>query len=157
MGTRFSTAARRKRVWELRVEGLTTTQIVEKLAEEKPDAKPVSLSTVGNDLTIILSQTKSMTRQLSFDTRSLHMSRLEQAINAIFEDVMKGDLGAGHLFVRLLERQAKLVGADAPAKIDIEHRIRAMARDKGYDEDEALREAEMVYEEERRLTVGSGS
>ena len=164
MTTRFTTAARRKQVFELKISGLSHQEICDTLNEarkkkakdEGKDApKNIEVLTISHDMRAIMDGLKQETRQLSSDTRNIQLNRLEVAINAIWEGVGKGELDAIHALVRLLERQAKLVGADAPAKIDIEHRIRTMAKEHGFDEDEAVREAEHVYQENKRLITSS--
>jgi hypothetical protein len=46
-----------------------------------------------------------------------------------------------------IDRRIKLLGLDAPVKVDVEARVRQMAMDLGIDPDEAIREAEKIFEE----------
>lgn len=118
--------------------------------KEQHDVK-IAIPTIGNDIRAITAEVQEETRQLATQHRTVMLERIEIAVKAIFDKVIKGEIDAIHTLVRLMEREARLVGADAPAKIDIEHRIRAMAREHGFDEDEAIRETENVYQEQKKL------
>lgn len=48
------------------------------------------------------------------------------------------DLEATRTALRILERQSKLLGLDSPPKVDIEERVRLIARKNGIDEDEMV-------------------
>jgi hypothetical protein len=111
----------------------------------------VTPMTISNDVSAVMDQVQDETRKLATHHRTIMLERIEHAIKAIFGEVIKGDVPAIHALVRLMEREAKLSGADAPAKIDIEWRIRMMAREQGFDEDEAVRTAETTYQEQRKL------
>lgn len=146
---RVGKVKRRKLVWEMRVKGMSYTAIALSL-KETHDINVTPL-TVGNDVRAVTGQLQGETTQLAKQHRTIQLERVETAIKAIFDRVISGDLDAIHALVRLMEREAKLVGADAPAKIDIEHRIRTMARDHGFDEDEAVRIGEQTYQEQKKL------
>ena len=49
----------------------------------------------------------------------------------------------------IMDRRAKLLGLDAPQKVDHEHRIRMLAEANGFDPDEAVEEARRVLREAR--------
>ena len=54
------------------------------------------------------------------EMRELHRQRLEVALTAIWPDVVKGDLEAIKVMLKILERDAKLYGIDAPVKTEVE-------------------------------------
>ena len=66
------------------------------------------------------------------------------AISALWPNVLAGKYGAIERLMQVLERRAKLLGLDAPVKVDIEHRIRAIAAEAGLDPEEAVREAQRI-------------
>lgn len=72
------------------------------------------------------------------------LKRLEAAEKAIWVKVLKGDLLAIDRMLRIMERRAKLLGLDAPKRVDITARIRQIAIDAGLDPDEAVREAQRI-------------
>lgn len=146
---RVGTVARRALVWDMRVRGMSLRAIAASLKETHDIT--VAPMTVQNDVQAVLENVKAGTQAVASEHRIVMLERIEQAIKAIFANVVKGELDAIHGMVRLMERESKLVGADAPAKIDIEHRIRAMAREHGFDEDEAIRASEATYHEQRKL------
>jgi len=57
---------------------------------------------------------------LNAEMRELHRQRLEVALQAIWPDVVKGDLEAIKVMLKILERDAKLYGIDAPVKTEVE-------------------------------------
>ena len=57
---------------------------------------------------------------LAAEGRELHKARLETALMAIWDRVLKGDLRAIAMMLRILERDAKLYGLDMPTKSEIE-------------------------------------
>ena len=57
---------------------------------------------------------------LNAEMRELHRQRLEVALTAIWPDVVKGDLEAIKVMLKILERDAKLYGIDAPVKTEME-------------------------------------
>lgn len=147
--TRVSATARRALVWDMRIKALSLRAIALSLKETHGiDVAPM---TVQNDVQFVMNSMAAETRQLATEHRTVMLERIEQAMKAIIDRVVKGELDSIHVMVRLMERESKLVGADAPAKIDIEHRVRAMARERGFDEDESVRAAEITYQEQRKL------
>ena len=146
---RVSATARRVLVWDMRVKAMSVRAIAASLKETHDIT--VAPMTVQNDIQFVMDGVQAETRQLATEHRTIMLERIEQGIKAIIDKVVKGEIDAIHAMVRLMERESRLVGADAPAKIDIEHRVRAMARERGYDEDEAVRAAEITYQEERKL------
>jgi hypothetical protein len=57
---------------------------------------------------------------LASEGRELHRARLETALTAIWDRVLKGDLKAIAMMLRILERDAKLYGLDMPIKTEVE-------------------------------------
>lgn len=76
--------------------------------------------------------------------RKLDLERCDVAISALWPNVLAGKYGAIERLMQVLERRAKLLGLDAPVKVDIEHRIRAIAAEAGLDPEEAVREAQRI-------------
>ena len=57
---------------------------------------------------------------INAEMRELHRQRLEVALTAIWPDVLRGDLEAIKVMLKILERDAKLYGIDAPVKTEVE-------------------------------------
>jgi hypothetical protein len=57
---------------------------------------------------------------LANEGRALHRARLETALSAIWNKVLAGDLQAIDRMLRILERDSKLYGLDAPIKTETE-------------------------------------
>lgn len=73
--------------------------------------------------------------------------RLDAMERALWPKVLACDLQAFDRQLRIMERRAKLLGLDAPKRIDVETRIRDMAREGGVDPDEAVRWAMAIVKE----------
>lgn len=89
------------------------------------------------------------------DVRALALERLDRILFAIWKRALDGDLLCIDRVLRIEERRAKLLGLDAPDKIDIEWRIRLMARSLGFDEDAAVEEAQRVIRESQGRHVAT--
>jgi hypothetical protein len=57
---------------------------------------------------------------INAEMRELHRQRLEVALTAIWPNVVQGDLEAIKVMLKILERDAKLYGIDAPVKTEVE-------------------------------------
>lgn len=57
---------------------------------------------------------------INSEMRELHRQRLEIALKAIWPQVLQGDFEAIKLMLKILERDAKLYGIDAPIKTEVE-------------------------------------
>jgi hypothetical protein len=57
---------------------------------------------------------------INSEMRELHRQRLEIALRAIWPQVIAGDFEAIKLMLKILERDAKLYGIDAPIKTEVE-------------------------------------
>ena len=104
----------------------------------------VSHQTIANDIQSTLAQYAKMEEKEAAEIRLVHVERIQAAVKAIWQKVGEGNLKAIHTLIRLMEREAKLLGLDAPTKVDLEHRVRRMADEMGLDADAAVREAEKV-------------
>lgn len=76
--------------------------------------------------------------------RQLHLLRLDALLNVQWSKALAGSSEAAQLALRILERQSKLLGLDAPQKVDITQRLRLMAEQEGLDYEELLAEANDV-------------
>jgi hypothetical protein len=72
--------------------------------------------------------------------RALHLERLEAIMAAHWEKSLRGSTDDSMMVLRVLERQAKLLGIDAPVKVDLTHRLRQVAVEHGIDPDEFIAE-----------------
>jgi hypothetical protein len=76
--------------------------------------------------------------------RQMELLRLDRLMRPHWEKADKGNVESGAFLLRVMERRSKLLGLDAPVKVDVEHRIRQMAIDEGLDPDEAVEEARRI-------------
>jgi hypothetical protein len=76
--------------------------------------------------------------------RKLHLLRLDALLAGQWQKAMRGDVPATATCLKIMERQARLLGLDAPIRVDIEPRIRQMAVEEGLDPDQAVEEARRI-------------
>jgi hypothetical protein len=108
-GARERKRARGQRAVELRTAGLSYGQIAEALCYADRRG-------AHNAVTRTLDRTDSA---LAEDYRGLHLARLERALRAIWPQCLAGDLFAIDRAVRILDREAKLLGLDAPTQVTL--------------------------------------
>lgn len=98
----------------------------------------VSHGTVRKDIDYAFTLLKQSVMQDATDLRALQLERLQQMFGAIYPAMLAGDTAAANTVLGILKREADLLGLDAPKKIDIEGRLRAMAEAEGFDPDQAI-------------------
>lgn len=76
--------------------------------------------------------------------RQLHLERLDALMQASWPKALAGNADSATIVLRCMERSSKLLGLDAPQKVDITHRLRLMAEAEGLDYQELLAEANDV-------------
>lgn len=104
---------RRVKVLELRKGGASLRAIAEKVG--------VSHVQVAKDLEAVLAELVKEQLTGMQELRTLELERIDIALLAIQGQVRAGHLGAIDRWLRLGERRAKLLGLDAPSKL--EHKI----------------------------------
>ena len=100
-----------REVFLYRQAGLTFDQIANKLGYSHPSGAHAAFK-----------RAVERTRDESLATagRKLHRARLETALSAIWNKVLKGDLRAIAMMIRILDADAKLYGLYMPVKTEME-------------------------------------
>ena len=101
---------RKREALELRKEGLTLAEIGQRLG--------VSAVMAHKYLKAELAAIRADTREQATAERDIALLRLESIIGKSFKEAMKGDWKAASLMIKAMERQAKLLGLDAPTKLE---------------------------------------
>lgn len=102
---------RRKKVAANLLGGLTYRDMAPTLA--------VSIGTIANDVKTILGRwEREQIKDVDGWVR-LELTRLDRALNAIWNKVLDGDLKAIDAFLSISGRRAKLLGLDAPDRVDL--------------------------------------
>lgn len=115
---------RRAKAWELRLKGKTVRQIALELE--------VSVGTAHGDIAAVLERTKEENDEKAETHRTISLARLERALDVV-ERALVADaydaqgnkdhelqLKALDRLVRIEERRSKLLGLDAPSKVETE-------------------------------------
>ena len=108
---RLKGAENRGRALELRKSGASYRQIGEALGISLQRAHQLIMNELDR-----LSQLRLGTAD---ELRRLELERLEMIALAIVSQVKKGDIKAGHLWLKTCESRRKLLGLDAPARAEI--------------------------------------
>lgn len=94
---------------ELRKAGVSYQRIAEALGFNSPQAAWKAVN----------SALKKTVQEPSDELRKLEVERLDAAAAAIYPSVKQGQYGAIDRWIRIMERRAKLLGLDMPAKVDV--------------------------------------
>ena len=133
---KLTAAERRPRVLELKKAGASVRAIARAL--------DVGATTVQRDLDLALGELAAEQRAGAERLRVLELARLDAMHSALWPRVRAGDTDAIDRLLRIAERRSKLLGLDAPARVDITAYVRELALAEGLDPDEAVREAERI-------------
>lgn len=132
----------RRKIWDMRVSGLTTQQIADELSI------PIrSVQTALQKAVMMIDATKWLEQETELDLERLN--RLLAAHWPFAIGRLPGTNGADDLgeppsidhskfIVALLERRAKLLGLDAPKRVDVRAMIVEWAQKEGLDPDDVL-------------------
>ena len=93
-------------------------------AQRISDELDIPLDRVSN---IIKSALKKLTKEMkgaAEEIRCLELSRLDEMQTAIWQDCMDGKLTAIDRVLKIMERRSKLVGLDAPERLNIKTDIK---------------------------------
>jgi hypothetical protein len=129
---RLEAAERHRQALELRKEGLTFEAIAQRLG----------YGSVSSAFRAVQRTLRRTLQEPADELRKLELERLDALWENLWDQRHKP-----HVVDRLLaimERRAKLLGLDAPSKIDITHRLREIAAAEGLDPGEVVREAERI-------------
>lgn len=135
-------AERRAKVAAMRQAGVLDQRLIAKQLG-------ISEATVSRDIKWLMEEWRKQAMQDTGKLRGLQLQRIERLLSALWIAATEGKLGAVDRVVKLLDRQAQLLGLDAPktVKIDMEARIREVAEELGFTAEEIVAEAEALLRE----------
>lgn len=120
---KIDTKRRRKRVLELRKQGLLYREIAERIREQfAPEELPngFDASYVGQDLRRALQNVESDLETEARDMLRMELRRLNEMQAALWSKAMQGEETAVDRILRVMERRAKYLGLDEPEEIRAE-------------------------------------
>jgi hypothetical protein len=116
---------RRKMVWDLRLRGKELQAIAEEIwahyrKEGREDELPKKYGVQGvhDDFKAIMAERAALESKEITDHVRLDASRLDTMIEVLWDRVTLGDTEAIETVRRLLERRSKLLGLNAPDRVD---------------------------------------
>lgn len=116
-------AARRRKVYDLKLKGWSTRQIAAKLQLQQ--------ATVSNDIKKVMQQVDA-TRMLEHEA-TLMFDQLNMLLRRYLKPALQGDLDSGNFVLKIMERKSKLLGLDAPKRVDVRALIVEWAQQEGLD------------------------
>lgn len=139
-GKQLRLAERKQRAYSLSLAGWNYREISADIG--------VSPQQVGKYIRGALANTEDLSAAQTTELRQIQYDRIQALFKKIWAKVGTGKdlLSAIQTAIRLLEREAKLMGLDAPTKVDISAKVRAMAVEEGFDPDDAI---EVAFKEVR--------
>lgn len=139
-------ADRRALIWDLFKAGHSYRQISAELLAEH-DIR-LHFTDVGKEVRAIVATAKAHFAPEEIEThRRVQLDRIQQVVKDLWTRIAAGDGSSIDRLIRLMEREARLLGLDAPAKVDITGRLRALAEAEGVAPEEAIRTAENIVRE----------
>lgn len=121
---------------QLRISGMPYWQIAEEMGQREDTVKHWVLEQ--------LQRLNGEEVRNSEIARQLHLERLDALLRGSWMKALQGNADSATIVLRCMERSSKLLGLDAPQKVDITHRLRLMAEQEGLDYEELLAEAQAV-------------
>lgn len=79
------------------------------------------------------------------ELRDFELARLDRLLRAHWDTAIAGDGEATDRVLRILDRRFRILGVEAPKKIDLRAMIMAIAAEEGVDPEEMAEEAEELY------------
>jgi hypothetical protein len=128
---RLAAHDRKLRALELRKHAMTYPEIARELGYAGPSGAYQA----------VIGALRETLREPAEQVRTLELERLDAMLEAVWPAAVAGDLKTIDAVLRLMDRRSRYLGLDAPARIDIEQRIRAVAEELGLDPDRAVAEA----------------
>ena len=140
---RLAANERGRQALELRKAGVGFQQIADQLGYRHP----------AGAYEAVRAALKRTEQEPADEVRRIALERLDRMLFAIWQRAINPNdpqqLECLDRALKIEVRRAKLLGLDAMDAVDIEWRIRIMARSLGLDEDQAVQEAEQIIRESR--------
>jgi hypothetical protein len=136
---RALTAQRREKAWQLKLAGATLDEIATAL-------QYASAAAVSKDLARSLQSALNMEAKVANEYRALKYARLERLLRGHWAAAIKGDSKAAMVVLAVIDREVKLLGLDAPVKVEATVQDAETAR-------EALAVQELVNEAKARAAA----
>ena len=145
-GSKQRITLRALKAFDLRLTGMSYRKIGVELK--------VSYATAFRDVAAVMEELKEETRVEARNYREIELKRLDQLQAGSWSFAVAGDQKAVLNVMRIMERRAKLLGIDAPIKVDIEGQIREFAIKQGIDPDRAVEEGTQIVRDYERDVMG---
>lgn len=115
-------AERREQALRLRKNGVTYRAIAD-LISKKFDLPKYSAACAFRDIGHLLEQSRQQTYLEAELHRQLELERLDMATMAIASQVQQGHLGAVARWICISESRRKLLGLDAPVRLEVDRKL----------------------------------
>jgi len=134
----LAVAQRREQALQLRVAGASLSQIAEALRYSRAKDGSIRTGPVAQDIKRAI---RAVTAPAAEELRDLELARLDELQKAHWPSATApGEAGvkAANLIIKIIERRCKLLGIDAPQKLDLSTWLREFAEREGLPYDFAV-------------------
>lgn len=138
---------RRRKVAAFRISGMRDQA---RIAKELGVSQP----TISRDMDALDEQYRQAAAADTAKEKGLDLERCERLIGALWADAVKGRWLAIDRVLALMAHRAKLLGLEAPQKVNLEVYVRQMAESLGLDADAAVQEAQRIVNATRMIGRG---
>lgn len=120
---------RRSKAFNLRCSGATLREVVEVMRRavnketEEPLYPKYSLSQAHRDVQAVLNELRDTRLEMAEEYVDLELAALNMASKAIAKKVQSGDLFAIDRWVKIIETRMRLLGLDAPVKLQVNQSV----------------------------------
>lgn len=119
---------RRRKVWDYKLKGWSSKEIAEKLG--------IHYHTVLQDLKRTSEQVDA-TRWLEGEGNMM-FDQLNMLLRRYLKPALQGDIDSGNFVLKIMERKSKLLGLDAPKRVDVRAMIVEWAMAEGLDPQDVI-------------------
>jgi hypothetical protein len=131
---------RRREVGRLRASGLRDQREIARRLE-------VGQATISRDFAALDQEYRAAALADIITEKGRDLDRVETLIAAIWGEALGGAVGVIDRVIDLMQLRAKILGLEAPTKIDLRLEMIALGRAAGLEEAEAIAEAETILRE----------
>jgi hypothetical protein len=135
------TSARRLAAVDRQVEALKLRRAGKSFADI---AQRLGYASRSNAYTAVMHALRRTLQEPADEVRRLEIERLDGLLSGLWERAAAGHLPSVDRVLAIMDRRAKLLGLDAPTRVDITARLRERAIAEGLDPDEVVAAAQRI-------------
>ena len=118
---KLSMLLRRQRGMQLRIAGLSYTDILATIKTEFGDQLPPSydVRALAWEIKQEINKLRAEIMEMALDAKAIEVTRLDQLQMVMMDKAMGGDIKAAGMVIRIMDHRAKLLGLYAPSQVNV--------------------------------------